>query len=128
MTDPTEVARRVFDAIEAGDMDTLRSLYHPDAQIWHNTTGVSVTRDDTMQLIEWMNANMPPTRYVDRHLSATDDGFVERHTVVITRSDGSEVLLPCCVVATVEDGRITNLYEYFDSAAQAATGIEIGAD
>ena len=31
------VAGQLFGAIERGDVDALRGLYHPDARVWHNT-------------------------------------------------------------------------------------------
>ncbi|MCC7257297.1 MAG: DUF4440 domain-containing protein, partial [Gammaproteobacteria bacterium] len=35
--DITALARRFFDAIEQGDIATVRAIYAPDAVIWHNT-------------------------------------------------------------------------------------------
>jgi ketosteroid isomerase-like protein len=128
MSDGTTVANRLFDAIEGGDIDTIESLYHADALIWHNTDDTAKPREDTMQLVAWMIENMPPTKYVDRHVSATEDGFVSRHYVIITDQDGGEVRLPCCMVATLSDGQITHVYEYFDSAAQSQTGIAVSSD
>jgi ketosteroid isomerase-like protein len=128
MSDGTTVAHRLFDAIEGGDIDTIETLYHADAVIWHNTDNTEKPRENTMQLVAWMIENMPPTRYVDRHVSATDEGFVSRHNVIITGEDGGEVVLPCCVVATVSDGQITHLYEYYDSATQSQTGITVASD
>ena len=32
----TEVVIRFFAALEAGDIETVRSIYSPDALIWHN--------------------------------------------------------------------------------------------
>jgi ketosteroid isomerase-like protein len=121
----TDLAQNLFDAIEKGDMETVDRSYHRDATIWHNTDNITKHRDQTIELVKWMNANMPAMRYVDRHCSTTEDGFVERHTVVLTNPDGTVVNLPCCVVAIVADGQITQLYEYFDSAAQSQTGIAI---
>ncbi|MBI5089985.1 MAG: nuclear transport factor 2 family protein [Actinobacteria bacterium] len=122
MSEATDVARRLFAAIEAGDVDAVKALYHPDAEIWHNTDGVTKSFDHTMQVVEWMIANMPGVRYTDVHLSPTDDGFVSRHVVATTRADGVEATLPCSLVATVRDGQLFRLYEYFDSAAQARFG------
>jgi ketosteroid isomerase-like protein len=121
----TDLATRLFDAIERNDIDTVRNSYHPDAEIWHNTDNVAKPRDHTMQLIGWLMENMPPLRYVDRHCSATEDGFVQRHTVIITTPDGREVNLPCCVVASVKDDQVYRLYEYYDSATQNQTGISV---
>lgn len=122
MADAIDVARRLFAAIEAGDFNAVKALYHSDAQIWHNTDNTVKTVDHTMQIVEWMMVNMPGVRYTDAHISATEDGFVSRHVVVTTRTDGVEASLPCCMVATVEDGLFTRIYEYFDSVAQASFG------
>lgn len=40
MNEVFKVGDRFFSAIEAGDMDTVRDVYHPDVVIWHNTDGV----------------------------------------------------------------------------------------
>lgn len=122
MTDAKAVAARLFGAIEAGDLDTIRDCYSPDAQIWHNTDGVAKSLDHTMTIVDWMLTNLPGMRYTDPQCSATEDGFVQRHVVVGTRPDGKVVSLPCCIVAKVADGRVTNLYEYFDSVAAAEIG------
>jgi ketosteroid isomerase-like protein len=45
MADPLEVAARLFAAIEAGDIDAVRELYHPDVEVWHNTDGLAQSRD-----------------------------------------------------------------------------------
>jgi ketosteroid isomerase-like protein len=41
MAEPLEVADRLFAAIEAGDIDAVRELYHPDIAVWHNTGGLA---------------------------------------------------------------------------------------
>ena len=52
--DTLELADRFFAAIETGDVDVLRELYHPDAEIWHNTDGVAQRRDDNLATLAWM--------------------------------------------------------------------------
>ncbi len=122
MADATDVARRLFAAIEAGDVDAIRDCYSPDAQIWHNTDRVTKNLEHTMAIVEWMCTNLPGMKYTDPQCSVTEDGFVQRHVVVGTRPDGVTVELPCCIVATVADGRVTHLYEYFDSVQAAEIG------
>jgi ketosteroid isomerase-like protein len=36
MTNVLELADRLFKAVEKGDVETVRSIYSPDAVIWHN--------------------------------------------------------------------------------------------
>ena len=127
MANATEIASRLFAAIEAGDIETIRDCYSPGAQIWHNTDGVVKSLDHTTTIVEWMLTNMPGMRYPDPQCSTTEDGFVQRHVVVGTRPDGVEVSLPCCVVAKVANGQVTHLYEYFDSVAAAQIGAPMSA-
>lgn len=126
MTATIDLANQLFDAIEAGDMATLRALYHPDAQIWHNTDNTFKSRDHVLELVGWMSENLPPLQYTERNVGVTDTGFVSRHIVIITQPEGGQVRLPVCIVADLSDGQVTHLYEYFDSATQSQTGIAVG--
>ena len=40
MSEHLDVAERLFKAIEAADIDAVREIYAPDAEIWHNTDGL----------------------------------------------------------------------------------------
>ena len=41
------MAQRFFDAIEAGDIETMQGSFTPDAEIWHNTDELIVTPAQT---------------------------------------------------------------------------------
>jgi uncharacterized protein len=123
--DPLDVAERLFTAIEAGDIDAVRRLYHPDVEVWHNTDRVVQPRDANLATLAWVMRTLPGLRYAEVRRAATDDGFVQRHVLVATNRAGRRVEVPACVVATVEDGLITRLDEYLDSAAVAAL-IQVG--
>ena len=120
MRDPLEIAERLFTAIEAGDVDTVRDLYDPDVEIWHNTDQVTQRREENLATLAWVGRHLLGVTYTDVRRSATDDGFVQRHVFVATNRAGRRVEVPACIVATVRDGRITRLDEYLDSAAVAA--------
>ncbi|WP_194955393.1 nuclear transport factor 2 family protein [Sphingopyxis solisilvae] len=115
--DIRDMARRFFDAIEAGDIETMRSSFAPDAEIWHNTDELIVTRDQTAQTLTGMVARIKDRKYADRQLTAFPGGFVQQHVLTGVRvHDDVAVRLPCAIICTVENGRITRLDEYFDSA------------
>ncbi|MBB4632731.1 nuclear transport factor 2 family protein [Sphingosinicella soli] len=44
---------------------------------------------------------------------------MQQHTLYGTRQDGERLTLPACMVCRVENGKITRLDEYFDSARVA---------
>lgn len=115
--DIAAMAQRFFDAIEAGDIETMRESFTPDAAIWHNTDELIVTRDQTAQTLTGMVARIKDREYADRRLTVFPGGFVQQHVLKGKRThDDVEVRLPCAIVCTVVDGKITRLDEYFDSA------------
>ena len=119
--DTLELADRFFAAIEAGDVDVLRQLYDPEVEIWHNTDGVVQRLDDNLATLAWMGRNLPDLRYTEVRRTATAEGFVQQHVLVATNRAGRRIEVPACIVTRVgDDGRITRLDEYLDSAAVAA--------
>ena len=114
-------AQRFFDAIEQGDIATMQGSFAGDAAIWHNTDEAIVTPAQTAQTLTGMVARIRDRAYADRRVNVFPGGFVQQHVLEGVRThDGERVRLPCAIVCRVEDGRITRLDEYFDSAHVAA--------
>lgn len=120
MQNPDEIAalaQRFFDAIEDGDIDTMRASFRPDAIIWHNTDECDTTVDHTAMVLGGMVARIKNRKYDQRRLAIFDGGFVQQHVLTGNRIfDDGPVRLPCAIICQVEDGKITRLDEYFDSA------------
>lgn len=115
------MAQRFFDAIEAGDIETMQNSFTPDAAIWHNTDELIVSPAQTAQTLTGMVARIKDREYADRRLTTFPGGFVQQHVLKGKRvQDDVEVRLPCAIVCAVQDGKITRLDEYFDSAHVAA--------
>ena len=115
-----ELAKTFFDAAERGDIGALKACYAPNAKIWHNTDELEQTPDDNAKTLEAFVARISNRRYDDRRTHEFPGGFVQQHTLTgIKAKDGTAVRLPACIVCAVENGRITRLDEYFDSAAVA---------
>ncbi|MFO1354609.1 MAG: nuclear transport factor 2 family protein [Gammaproteobacteria bacterium] len=113
------LARRLFDAIERGSIDEVLEIYAPDAVIWHNTDGLETGPADNVAVLTAFVGRISERRYRDRRLKAFPGGFVQQHVLTGVRRDGRRLQLPACLVCKVENGRITRLDEYFDSAAVA---------
>ena len=111
-----DIARRLFGAVTAGDVDAVRALYAPDAVIWHNNDGVTQTVDENIRVLSWIAANVKDFRYVDARSQPPPNGFIEQHVTCGIGPNGRAFAIPACVVCTVVDGRIARLDEYFDSA------------
>ncbi len=112
-----EVAERLFKAIERGDVAAIREIYAPGVKIWHNNDGATQTADENLAVLGWVVANILEVAYTEVRRQATPTGFVQQHVMRgRVKSSGKELRLPACMVCDVEQGRITRLDEYFDSA------------
>lgn len=115
------IADDIFAAIEDGDVQRVRSCYAPDAVIWHNFDRVEQSVDDNLRVLGWMISTFPKRKYDTVHRHEWHIGFVQQHVLHLTKKDGTVVELPACIVAKVgEDGKITRIDEYLDSAQAAA--------
>lgn len=112
---PLDVAQHFFTAIETGDVEAVSRLYAPDVVVWHNTDGVEQTAGQNLATLTWMVRHLSDRRYEVIRRVATEDGFVQQH-VLRAQAPGGELALPACIVARVQEGRISRIDEYLDSA------------
>jgi len=123
MSSPEEIkvlAKRFFDSVERGDIDSLVACYAPDAEIWHNTDELIQGPQDNRVVLTGMVARIRDRLYDNRRVVVFPDGFLQQHVLRGVRvHDDVAVALPACVICAVKDGRITRLDEYFDSARVA---------
>lgn len=111
----TDLAEQLFTAFQNNDLETARGLCADDFRGSQNG-GPEMDRDTLLKFTGAVNAVVPDFRYEEAVRSATDTGFVEEHRVRGTLPDGSELDLMVCVIGEVENGKITVLREYVDSA------------
>jgi len=117
--DHLDFAKRFVDAIQAGDAEAVRACYHPDAKLWHNSDGIEQTVDQNMKVLDWFVRTLPDRNYRVLRREALPDGFMQQHVLEATLPDGSKWAMDACVVVRIEDGLITRLDEYLDSARSA---------
>jgi len=111
------LAKRYFDSLESGDVDVLYECYAPDATIWHNTSGREITPAEHVEQLRGFTTRVLDRTYDDRRIEVFPGGFVQQHVMRGTRkADGAKVAMPTCDICHVEDGRITRLDAYIDSA------------
>ncbi len=115
---------RIIAAARAGDATDLHEVYAEDAVIWHNTDDRTQTVERNARVLEAMDRFVTDREYTDRRVTAFEGGAVQQHVLRgTTRSTGQRVALHACVVIAVNDeGRISRLDEYFDSAEAALFG------
>jgi ketosteroid isomerase-like protein len=114
--DMAAFAKAFFDAIEAGDIETVRASYAPGVAIWHNTDELENTRDENLAVLAGLVNRTKSRHYEKRRVNVFPGGFVQQHELRIIRPDGVELTLPACIICKVEGGVIIRLDEYFDSA------------
>ena len=112
-------ARKFVGAIQSGDTATVRACYHPDAKLWHNNDGIEQTVDQNMKVLDWFIRTLPDRNYRVLRVEALPDGFMQQHVLEATLPDGTKWAMDACVVVKMEDGLITRLDEYIDSAKSA---------
>ena len=109
-----------LEAIEAGDIDQVRAIYHPDAVVWHNNDLIEQTVEQNLAVLQWMTTNITGFRYEEIRREATATGAVEQHITVMPLPNGEEIRMPACIVVQINDsGQITRLDEYID-------GVQVG--
>lgn len=115
MTDKiTAIAQKLFDALETGDVATLKSLYAPQAVIWVNTAQREIAARDVAAFMPLMVRKMPDRCYSNRRITAFEGGFIHRHRLTGTRKDGARVAAECCAIVHIADGKVTRIDEYVD--------------
>lgn len=119
-TEMLAFAEKFVGAIQSGDVDTVRACYAPDAKLWHNTDNIEQTVDQNMKVLDWFIRTLPDRNYRVVRREALKDGFLQQHVLEATLPDGTEWKMDACCVIKVENGRITRLDEYLDSAASKA--------
>ena len=119
---PTEMealANRLMAAIEAGDVDTIKTCYAPDVRIWHNFDEIDQTLEDNMKVMHWMARRLLERKYTIESRRYFADGWVQQHVLTGVTPDGTPFRMPACIICTVKDGKIVRLEEYLDTAQTA---------
>lgn len=115
-----DFADRYIAALEGDDLEKVRSFYAAEARLWHNTDDIAQDLDISMKSMKWFMRNLPGRRYRVLRREALHDGFLQQHVLEATLPDGTPWSLNACVVIKMENGVITRLDEYLDSAQTTA--------
>ena len=115
-----ELVIRFFAALEAGDIDTLREIYAPDAVIWHNDDLIEQSVEDNLKVLQGLHRVVSGLRYdIVRRVPAAD-GVLQQHVLRGHLPNGAEVELHAAMYLQVRDGHVTRIEEYLDSAKRAS--------
>ncbi|MEV5652830.1 nuclear transport factor 2 family protein [Nocardia sp. NPDC052254] len=112
-----ELADRFFAAVSAGDTETLTSLYSPDARIWHNDKQAEETVSENLRVLRWLSRTVEDLRYEDIRRHCLPDGFAQQHVLRGHLPGYGALEVPASLFVRIDDGHITRIDEYVDSAA-----------
>jgi uncharacterized protein len=116
-----EIADRLFKAIERGDLNAIKDIYAQHTKIWHNFDNLAQSVDENLAVLTWVIANVAEIAYTEIQRQPTPTGFIQQHVLRgKVKASGKEIAIPACIVCKVENGRITRLDEYLDSAQTVA--------
>jgi ketosteroid isomerase-like protein len=120
-----KLAEALFQAFMDGDDKAVRNLCAPDLKAIQNG-GAPMDLTTLLGFSAAVKSVVSNFRYENPIRSETSNGFVEEHEVCGTLPDNTSLRFSACVVGTVNDSKITQLREYFDSAAVADLAAHLG--
>ena len=115
-----------FNAIAAGDIATVERIYADDVQVWHNMSNSAQSKTENLAVLRGLS-RMGGLRYEVLERLIVGNRVSQRHTLHVLLRNGAKFEIPASLFLTIEDGRITRIDEYLDSAqtnalVQAASG------
>jgi limonene-1,2-epoxide hydrolase len=113
---PLAVAERFMAALNIADEAGVRAAYAPAPLIWHNFENKLQSLDENIKSMHWMHSKLKNLDYDIQSRVALPDGFLQEHILRGELANGEAFTLHACAICKVEDGRITELREYLDTA------------
>lgn len=115
-----QLCDRFFDAFEQRDYETVEGCYAPECVVWHSHDMLYQPREENLAMLKQGMAEHKEIRFADRRVHAFEGGFVQQHRLYVTRANGYTGHMDVCFVAYTRDGKLSRIYEYFDTSQVAA--------
>lgn len=110
-----------FAAITRRDWSDALERVHPDGRAMQNISGEEVDARTLLTSMRGLVESLKSFAYENPRRILGKNAVVEQHDVRMAREDGRELVLDICIVLHFDnDGRITRIDEYLDSAQVAA--------
>ncbi|KWX68691.1 nuclear transport factor 2 family protein [Mycobacterium sp. NAZ190054] len=113
----SEVADRLFGAIERGDTALVAQLFSAGVTVWKSGDARDSDHARSVKIIKWFVDATVDRRYQVLDRQVFDGGFVQQHVLHALARTGATIAMRVCIVIKVgDDGLITRVDEYFDPA------------
>jgi ketosteroid isomerase-like protein len=117
--DGLAAANRFFNGLLEGDLGALEEACAPGSVLWINLTEKERPLEESLPGFARLRARVPDLKMEMVRRRGTSKGFVEQHVLTGTMPTGDPLRVVGCFIGVVQDGRITRLEEYVDSAQAA---------
>lgn len=110
----SDVADRLFEAIENSDIAMIQQLWNDDVVVW-KVADHDRDKERALRVLSWFINTTTDRRYqiLDRQLF--DGGFVQQHVLHANGRNGGSISMRVCIVIKVgANGLISRIDEYFD--------------
>jgi len=110
----SDVADRLFEAIENSDIAMIEQLWNDDVVVW-KVADRDRDKERALRVLTWFINTTTDRRYeiLDRQLF--DGGFVQQHILHANGRNGGLISMRVCIVIKVgANGLISRIDEYFD--------------
>jgi len=114
-----EFARNFVSYLETGNYEKARDSYQPDCKIWHSHDNYTQTVDENLALLDRMLSVSEKIEYIINRLEIIENGYLQLHTLKMTAKDGKSYSTEACLVATLRDGKLSEVKEWIDAAPLA---------
>ncbi|MEM6319634.1 MAG: nuclear transport factor 2 family protein [Bacteroidota bacterium] len=119
MTPNEQIIHQYFEHFNNHDWEAMASMYSTTADFKDPTLGngvVTMTQAQTMAKYSELNAIFPDVHdRVVQTYSAGARNIIVEFVSTGTAPDGSTFELPICTIFTIENGKITKDFSYFDN-------------
>jgi ketosteroid isomerase-like protein len=112
---PSDHIRRVFAAFDAKDTSALAEFMTDDVRLRLGNAEPVQGKSAFVDAVNAFLGSVAGFRHEVRGVWSDGDTLIAEFDVHYTRLDGREVILPCCNVFRVRDGRISEYRSYIDA-------------
>jgi ketosteroid isomerase-like protein len=110
-----QVVDRFIEAIERSDIAAISDLYSEDLVVWYNTNCQNQNKEQNIEIMRRFFA-IATAKYTILERRVVGGRLIQRHEVNVSAFDGQFIVNPVAMFITVNDGLITHIEEYQDSA------------
>lgn len=109
-------ATHVREVMFSANPRLIAELLDPSFSVWQNTDGYVFSGPTIDRFHQQLKQSLKSLQFLDRTITPTEAGYIDQHVKRMVTLEGVEYLVPCVMVMSVRNSRLTGAREYMDSA------------